>query len=581
MTNNSQQYGRGLNSLRVRFTILIVACVMLSSILITQLYQKDAQAYTADNLLWAGLATLLLSTLAGLITYMMTGKLTRPIENLRSSTLAIANGDYNAAVQVECNCEVGGLADSFRAMVNRLNANVSRIQTLAYEDGVTGLPNRTMLHEALQRMQTRSGALFFIDLDNFKQVNDLHGHQVGDQLLREVAVRLQIGGLALEPANLSDCLMKLAGEGPEDDHCRMLFRFAGDEFIALVGGKASREELADIGYSIVRCLAEPFVIEGHTLTIGCSLGIAIMGEDTCEAEELIKLADLAMYEAKAMGKGNFCFFNEAMRTASIERAKLEADLVLAFQRREFQLHYQPKFAASNGEFAGVEALVRWCHPTRGLLFPGQFLFLAEEKKMLEQLGYEVFRLAAVQWKSWKISGRDVQISVNVCPTQFLDPLYSLRMAGICREYGVDPRAFTLEITETAAMSGEAIVHEQLKALQTAGFKISIDDFGVGYSNIAKLYQLPFQDLKLDKTMIDDIATDTAARRVVEYTISMAHGLGHPVVAAGVEHRRQMEVLTALGCDFIQGYLLSKPVAPEVLEIYLPSPAEVAASETAA
>lgn len=577
MPENSQIYGRGLNSLRVRFTILIAVCVMLSSVLITYLFELQGSVTSDGQLYGVLLATAVMSGLAGLITYAMTGKLTRPIENLRSSTLAIARGDYNAAVQVECNCEVGGLADSFRAMVNRLNANVTRMQTLAYEDGVTGLPNRSMLLEALQKMQGCGGALLFIDLDNFKQVNDLHGHQVGDQLLREVAVRIQTDGLGVEALQVSECLARLAGDKAPAGQCRMLFRFAGDEFIALVSGATSREGLTDLSATILRSLARPFDIDGHSLMVGCSIGIAILGEDTEQAEELTKLADLAMYEAKARGKGNFSFFDPSLLSASVDRAQLEADLLLAFQRREFTLHFQPKFAVHSGTFAGVEALVRWNHPSRGLLYPGEFIALAEEKRLVEMLGIEVFRLAAAQWNTWRSKGWDVPVSINVCPTQFLDPQFSQHMSAICRDYGVLPHAFTLEITETAAMSGEETVRVQLEALRSAGFRISIDDFGVGYSNLAKLYQLPFHDLKLDKSMIDDIARDMGARRVVEYTISMAHGLGHPVIAEGVEREDQMAVLAELGCDFIQGFLLGRPVAAEKIDAYLAAPATVAAA----
>lgn len=565
MPDSVPQFGRGLNSLRVRFTLMIAMCVALGSGLIIAWHEYIGLMIPNYRLGVTLAVGACLAGLSGALTYLMTGKLTRPIENLRSSTLAIARGDYNAAVQVECNCEVGGLADSFKEMVKRLNANVSRIQTLAYEDGVTGLPNRTVLFEALQKMNSCGGALFFLDLDNFKQINDLYGHQIGDQMLRAAAARIQMEGLSIEPVGVNDCLVRLAGEAPLEGSCRMLFRFAGDEFVALVGGDTPREELAQIGWRIVQSLSEPFEIDGFSLTIGCSLGIAVLGEDTERAEELTKLADLAMYAAKSLGKGNFCFYDKDMLTASVARAQLEADLMLAFQRNEFCLHFQPKFAVGSGAFAGVEALVRWQHPTRGLLPPGDFIALAEEKKMLEMLGYEVFRMAAEQAKQWQGRGLDIPISVNVCPTQFLDPHFSSRMAAICQEWVIDPRMFTLEITETAAMSDEELVHEQLHALQATGFLISVDDFGVGYSNLSKLYKLPFRDLKLDKSMIDDIATDMAARRVLEYTISMAHGLGHPVIAEGVERAEQLQVLAEIGCDYVQGFLLSRPVTADLLD----------------
>lgn len=568
LPDQARKFGRGLNSLRVRFTIMIGAFVFLGSASMVTWYQLHAPSLGWKAATIPALTILLLTAIASLITYAMTGKLTRPIENLRSSTLAIARGDYNTAVEVECNCEVGGLADSFKAMVNRLNANVSRIQTLAFEDGVTGLPNRTVLFQALERMEDCGGALFFIDLDNFKAVNDLHGHDVGDQLLREAGLRIQTTGLSMEPAGISECLLRVDQGALPDQACRMLFRFAGDEFVALLGGVTDKAELALLAEQIIASLTVPFQIQGHTISVGCSIGIGVLGEHTHSPAELTKLADLAMYAAKDAGKGRYSFFEEAMLSESIERAQLEADLGRAFEQHEFTLFYQPKIGISSGALTGVEALVRWQHPTRGLMPPGQFIGILQDKRMMEKLGLEVFRLSAAQLRQWSEAGRDMRISVNVCPTQLLEQDFSLQLTRICNEEGVTPRAFTLEITETAAMSDDASVGEQLKALAAAGFSIAIDDFGVGYSNLAKLYQLPFEELKLDKSMIDHIDVDPAARRVVEYTIGMAHGLGHPVIAEGVERCEQLEILAGLGCDSIQGYLMCRPISAEALKAYL-------------
>lgn len=547
---------------------MIGAFVCLGSASVVAWYQLHAPALGWSAAFIPTFAIVLLTATASLITYAMTGKLTRPIENLRSSTLAIARGDYNTAVQVECSCEVGGLADSFKAMVNRLNANVSRIQTLAFEDGVTGLPNRTALFQALDRIEDCGGALFSIDLDDFKTVNDLHGHEVGDQLLREAGLRMQTTGLSMEPVGISECLLRLQ-QGPLPNEARrMLFRFAGDEFVVLLGGVTDKIELSSVAEQIIASLTAPFLINGHSISVGCSIGIGVLGEHTHSPAELTKLADLAVYAAKAGGKGRYSFFEKTMLSESIERAQLEADLARAFERHEFILFYQPKIGISSGALEGVEALVRWQHPTRGLMFPGQFMGVLQDKRMMEKLGFEVFRLSAAQLRQWSEAGRDMRISVNVCPTQLLVPNFSLQLTRICVEESVPPRSFTLEITETAAMSDDASVGEQLAALAAAGFSIAIDDFGVGYSNLAKLYQLPFKELKLDKSMIDHIDVDPAARRVVEYTIGMAHGLGHPVIAEGVERCEQLEILAGLGCDCIQGYLMCRPIPSEALEAYL-------------
>jgi two-component system CheB/CheR fusion protein len=562
------EFGKGLNSLRIRFTLMVAVASALSAGAAVCWFENGVEG--ASNLTLTVLSIGLVAVITGsaALTYFMTGKLTRPIENLRLSTQAIANGDYDAPVRVECSCEVGGLADSFRAMVNRLNSNVTRIQTLAYEDGVTGLPNRKVLHEALDIFRSGEAALLFIDLDNFKQVNDLYGHQVGDQLLRAVAGRIQTIGLGMEPAAISTCLTKISKKAQPEASCRMLFRFAGDEFVVLLGGNLATDEVVDIARNIGASLSESILIEGIATNVGCSIGIARLGVDTQDVDELLKFADIAMYAAKEDDKGGFRLFDEAMREKSIDRAKLELELLSAFDREEFVVHYQPKFSVKTGRIEGVEALVRWQHPVHGIMYPGQFLEIAETNNLMGRLGMEVFRQVAGQALRWHEDGTSISISINICPSQFLNQDFSSNLIHYCDKLGANPEWFVLEITETVAMSDQRQALAHLSRLQNAGFKIAIDDFGVGYSNLAKLYQLPFNELKIDRSLIEHIDTDHSARKVVEYTISMAHSLGHHVVAEGVERQRQLEVLNELECDLVQGFLLGRPVPAAQIDTQL-------------
>jgi two-component system CheB/CheR fusion protein len=570
--DNQSQFGQGLNSLRVRFTLMVAVLGTLIAAIAALWFSLGIQSQN-PVLLWLSTAGLLTSIMAAAgLTYVMTGNLTRPIESLRASTEAIARGDLDAPVSVECNCEVGGLADSFKAMVARLNANVSRIHTLAYEDGITGLPNRTVLDDVLSDVgRLRGGGILFIDLDRFKQVNDLFGHQVGDNLLRRAAQRMLGQGLGMGEEALRTCFSGIGPVAEQAPDGRMLFRFAGDEFVALVPGPVSGGELCDIAGRLIDSLRAPFLIDGQKLEIGCSIGIARIGVDSDDASELSKFADQAMYEAKRSGRNRYVLFNEELRAAVHDRSELERDLSQAVDNGEIRVHYQPKFSIEDETIAGVEALVRWQHPTRGLLGPGTFLDIAEAKGLLDKIGREVFRLSAVQLHHWRSSGFDTRIAINVCPSQFLNPAFAANILSFARELGVEPRDFVLEITETVAMSDSLAADDQVRRLKEAGFGIAIDDFGIGYSNLSQLYKLKFDSLKIDKSLIDNIDTDVEARRIVAFSIGMAHDLGQTVVAEGIERRQQLDVLAALHCDYIQGFLLGRPMPGDAVQAAFAQP----------
>lgn len=550
---SNRRFGQGLNSLRIRFTIMTAVFGLI--IATCGLIWSVQNAGTTGTLIMLG--ALIASSSAA--TFFMTGKLTRPIENLKATTEAIARGKFDAHVDVECQCEVGGLADSFQLMVKRLNANVSRINTQAYEDGVTGLPNRAVLQEVLGKISGLPGALLFIDLDRFKHVNDVHGHQTGDRLLREAADRIIAEGLAITSENVRFCVTSQGFTEHADSECRMLYRFAGDEFIAIVRGSVSQQELTEMAGRIVHALSLPFEIEDRSIQIGASVGIALMGVDSKDAAEIIKFADLAMYEAKRQGRGQFSFFDDNMRRRAQEQAELEAEFALAIPNQQLTVFFQPKFRMSDNRRDGVEALVRWQHPTRGLLSPGAFLDIVSSVGYTEKIGREVFRLAAEQARIWRSQGIFDRISVNICPSQFADEKFAETLIAAVQALGVRPEDFELEITERVAMSDSQLAEAHLRQLKAAGFHVAIDDFGVGYSNLSQLCRLPFDCLKIDRSLIEDIETDLNARTIVGAAIAMAHGLGHKVVAEGVETEAQLQVIRMLGCDSVQGFLLGRPV----------------------
>lgn len=548
--------GHGLNSLRVRFTIMIgVFSSLIAALVFYLLEYQDAE--TSHSLTAVGYAKLVASiAAASSFTYYMTGRLTRPIQNLKASTEAIASGNYETVVTVDCRCEVGGLAESFRKMVARLNDNVSKINTLAYEDGITGLPNRAVLNELLERAEKLSGHILFIDLDRFKQVNDLYGHQIGDKLLKMASSRMLVDGLQITAENVNLCLtpdtVNVASPG-----CRLLFRFAGDEFVVLVTGENSQQEINQIAQQLIDALADPFVIGQRRIQIGASVGIAALGGGISCADTL-KHADMAMYEAKSRGRGTYAVFDDLMREKAIDRAELERDFVHAIDNDEMVVHYQSKIDLKSGEVESYEALVRWAHPTRGLLYPGSFLDVAAAGDGLERIGRKVMSIVAQDVGELSNPGLSARVAVNVCPTQFADENFAEKLSSYVVSRGIKPSDLELEVTESVAMLDLDKARQHLEALRAAGFKVAIDDFGTGFSNLAQLSKLPYDFLKIDRSLVQDIATSHDSRIIVSSVIAMAHGLGHKVVAEGVENADQLEVLRTLGCDIAQGYFFGIP-----------------------
>ncbi len=553
-------HGRGLNSIRWRFA-LASAVLTLVGISVRELAIGHDLHFDGHDL-----ATLLglVAVISG-ITFWMASRLTGLIDSLRRSTEALAAGDFDAPVDVNCACEVGGLAASFRKMTSRLNANIVRMNMLAFTDPITGLPNRSVVNHLLEfalapaHREDFRAAIVFIDLDGFKRINDTFGHDGGDELLRQASQRILESGLGRTAQTIDTCMDPFGQPCERLPQDIVFARFAGDEFVAILPGVTDRVRLAEIGESVIRSLAQPFRIKGQDATVGASLGIAIAPDDTTSAAELLTFADLAMYSSKQAGKSRCMFFDQRIRDTIVERSQTEADLRLALQRDELLLHFQPKVDAQTLALNGVEALVRWQHPQRGLLAPGAFIDVAEQVGLMSALGQRVLRLATAQCRAWLDTGLRQPVAVNVSPTQFGDAGFVEGVLATLRQAGLPPELLSIEITESMAMADFDVTVGRLSQLRSAGVRVAVDDFGIGFSNLSQLSRLPLDELKIDRSLIMQIGVDNKGEAIIRAIVGMTHALGYKTIAEGIETPAQRRFLADLRCETLQGYLFARPM----------------------
>jgi diguanylate cyclase (GGDEF)-like protein len=436
------------------------------------------------------------------------------------------------------------------AACNRLiagfrNAERDRtIHSLAFVDRLTGLPNRTALESVLaQRIATAQRdrslvAVLLIDLDRFKQVNDTYGHALGDHLLVETRRRIQI--------HLID-----------DD---IAARIGGDAFALVLSHVSSPRDAALVARKLIRSLSRAFHIGGNTLYTGASVGIALLRGDRDRDTDLLKMAEAAMYRAKAAGRNRLAFYEPQMNADSRRRSQLEAELRAALKHQEFRLHYQPQIDLKTGALAGVEALLRWQHPTLGLLSPGHFIADAETMGLIPEIGAWVLREACEQHRRWRAAGLDMpRVSVNVSNGQLPRSNFVSSVREITAAAALPAGVLEIEVTETMLVDGGTAAFEALDQLAADGVHIAIDDFGTGYSSFSYLKVMPAQVLKLDMSFIVDLHPDDNTGKIVAAIINMAHALQKEVVAEGIERSDQLQLLKTLGCDRGQGYLLGRPV----------------------
>ncbi len=434
-----------------------------------------------------------------------------------------------------------------------------QIRILAYYDGLTGLPNRSFYRELLVRAITHAErhkekmAVVFIDLDFFKRINDTLGHSVGDQLLRVAAERLT------KCVRRSDTVAR----SWEDEGTDVVSRLGGDEFIVVLSELAHNQDAARVANRILAELSRPFTLSGHEVIVSASIGIALYPADGKDAESLLKNADVAMYHAKNQGRNAYQFYTHSMNESAMERLTLENELRKALERDEFQLYYQPKLNLKNRKIVGLEALLRWKHPERGLVSPGKFIPVAEEAGLIVPIGEWVIRAACSQNRAWQKAGhKPVGIAVNLSGRQFEHRQLIETVTRALQDADLDPRYLALEITESAIMKNPEKASTMLQQLKTMGIPISIDDFGTGYSSLSYLKRFPVDELKIDRSFIMNIAANTDDAAIAGAIIAMAHSLKLNVVAEGVETEEQLAFLKSLGCDEAQGFLFGKPMPAE-------------------
>jgi len=423
----------------------------------------------------------------------------------------------------------------------------ARIDYLAHHDALTGLLNRHSLEHRLEqalytaRRDDTAVATVFLDLDRFKLVNDTLGHFVGDLLLGEVAKRL--GGALRE----SDVVARLGG----------------DEFVIALTGLSRSADAVPVVQKLHLLLSEPYHLAERVLDVTASLGVSLFPDDGQDVEALMKQADVALYHAKELGRNNYQFFTAAMTLRATERLELERDLRQALKLRQFELHYQPQHLLADGSLCGMEALLRWRHPSRGLVPPLAFITVAEESGLIEALGEWVIDEACRQLAAWRARGHGPQrVAVNVSVQQLRSDKLLEHVGAALQRHGLEGEALELEVTESAAMSKPEEAIERLRALRALGLRLALDDFGTGYSSLTYLKLLPIQTLKLDRSFVHDLESNDNSAAICAATLALAHTLGYAVVGEGVETPAQQEFLRRHGCDMLQGFLLGHPMPAE-------------------
>lgn len=512
-----------------------------------------------------------LAILIAIATFLTLRLFRRRLEQIETGIQELAQGNTHCRIEAEHSDEIGSLAAHFNEMTEQLEhstVSIDQLQTevnkrtselqkqkqtlkrLAEQDSLTGLSNRSLfmrnLNHTIQRCRDNQNlaAIFFIDLDKFKQINDSLGHSTGDAVLIEMANRFN------KTLRRSD----------------LLARIGGDEFTVIIDQLYQLDDAAELARKLITSLEAPYEHEGHTLYLNASIGISIYPNDGNEANELMKNADTAMYQAKKAGGNCFSFYNKGMNQHALTWLELEGDLREALKHRQLCVYYQPQFEIATHKLVGVEALVRWHHPKQGLITPDKFISLAEEKGLIQQLGTQVLEQACQQVKAWLDQGAtDLLLAVNVSAKQLEHQQLPQQVQSVLNKTGFPPQLLELEITESCVLHDpeEAIV--QLNQLKKYGLRLALDDFGTGYSSLSYLKRLPLTKLKIDKSFVDGLESETDDYAICQAIIALGNSLKLTVIAEGVEQQDQIDILKTEGCNQVQGYLLGKPMTANEFE----------------
>ncbi|MEC3948462.1 putative bifunctional diguanylate cyclase/phosphodiesterase [Sphingobium sp. HWE2-09] len=466
--------------------------------------------------------------------------------------LSAAHGDLQSRVPTDIGQELPDLSVAMESLFSQVRTNLDHVQTLALFDQITGLANRTSFCRQVERLLAERedyglATLFFIDLDGFKAVNDTLGHAAGDQLLARVAGRLREVVMAQVSAGGSDAVIG---------------RLAGDEFTLFFPHLSDPPAAQRIARAIQFALGERFDLGSQHVDLGASIGIACYPDHGATLADLLRAADVAMYHAKHQGRGRAEIYTDALALEAQDRAELERDLLRGLEREEFLLEFQPQIDVASGHAVTAEALVRWAHPDRALVMPGAFVPVAEESGAIVALGDWVMGRVCQTAARWAATGVHQRIAINISTRELAQPDFFLRLRHAIATHGAPPAMLELEITESLAMEMDPRVLDQLHALRQDGVRVAIDDFGTGYSNLARLKELPVDRVKIDRSLVRDIATSAEARTICSAVVGLIQGLGMEVVVEGIESQAQMDVLRVIGCTLFQGYHLARPTGEQ-------------------
>ena len=490
---------------------------------------------------------------AGVAAVLTAKRVAQPLRELASTARRLERGDYHGQINVERDDEIGALAKAFGSMRDGIAKREHEIRRLAYWDSLTDLPNRAqfllLLDDALAQARRANHAAFVLmmDLDRFKHVNDVMGHDFGDDLLRRVAERLTQHMAVADPS-------------------AHVARLGGDEFAVLLSD-STVERARAVAAGILHVLEVPISLDDQTVDIGAGLGIAAFPAHGVNPEELLSMAEVAMYQAKRRNDGAIVY-EAVMDTASVKSLGLLSELRNAIERNEFRLHLQPKLRLDTGEVVGAEALVRWAHPERGNLFPDEFIPFAEQTGFIRVLTRWVLDRSAALCQELAQQGIHLKISVNLSTRDLLDQDLPLKFGEILERHKLSPESFCLEITESAIMDDPVRAQQTLERLHAMGVELSIDDFGTGYSSLAYLKRLPVDELKIDKSFVLNMEHDIGDTKIVRSTIDLGHNMGLRVVAEGIESEAVWRLLAALGCDQGQGYFMSRAIPGDQMAAWI-------------
>jgi len=508
----------------------------------------EPQRRLQTRLIWLGLASLLATGVAGIL---IGRNITRPVTELSEHARRIEGGDYSEPVKIRREDEIGALASAIDHMRSGIATRETRIRDLAYRDSLTGLPNRARFAEELDNA-IRAGiadagviAVIVMDMDRFKDVNDTLGHAMGDRLLQVTAGRLQAA---------------LLGES------EILARLGGDEF-GVLARCGDTDSAVDLARHLAKVLDQPVALQGIEIVTSASMGVAIYPQHGDDTSTLTRHAEVAMYAAKRAYAGVTVYEPSSLAPAQ-QRLTLMAELRHAVEHDELQLYFQPKIDLACNALAGVEALIRWRHPERGVIPPDQFIPFAENTGYIRSITRWVAEAAMRQCVDWHARGLAIKVSMNISARDLVDPDLAEVFGSLLRQLGVKPGWLSLELTESAIMSDPSRARTVIDGLRGLGLEMSIDDFGTGQSSLAYLRRLPVQELKIDKSFVRNIATERDDSIIVRSTIELGHNMGMIVVAEGVEDEGAFELLRDMRCDVAQGYYISRPQAPEPFEQWL-------------